>query len=143
MVKSFIRLALAIYVFFYRLTGGKFGARVPGLRVLLLTTTGRKSGKQRTTPLGYFEHDGRYVIIGMGVNAGFDTHPAWFQNLRSNPRATIQVNDKQFEVSAELAGPDKRGQLWARLMEVAPVYADFAKKTSREIPLVTLRPVTA
>ncbi len=141
MVKSFIRLALTIYVFFYRLTNGRFGGKVQGLRVLLLTTTGRKSGKQRTTPLGYFEHDGGYVIIGS--NAGFDTHPAWFQNLRSNPRATIQVSGQQFEVSAEIAGPDKRGQLWARLMELAPSYANYAKRTRREIPLVTLRPVNA
>jgi deazaflavin-dependent oxidoreductase (nitroreductase family) len=141
MLKSLFRLILAIYVFFYRLTGGKFGGQVQGLRVLLLTTTGRKTGKKRTTPLGYFEQAGGYVIIGS--NAGFKTHPGWFHNLRSNPRATIQINDKQFEVSAEIAGPDTRGRLWARLMELAPSYANYTKKTTREIPLVTLRPVKA
>jgi deazaflavin-dependent oxidoreductase (nitroreductase family) len=141
MGKSLFRLILAIYVFLYQLTGGKFGSRVQGLRVLLLTTTGRKTGNKRTTPLGYFERDGGYVIVGS--NAGFDTHPAWFHNLRSNPRATIQINDQQFEVSAEFAGPDKRGQLWTRLIEIAPTYANYAKKTSREIPIVTLRPVKA
>jgi deazaflavin-dependent oxidoreductase (nitroreductase family) len=141
MVKSLFRRFLAVYVFLYRLTGGKFGGKVQGLRVLLLTTTGRKTGRKRTTPLGYFEHDGGYVIIGS--NAGFDTHPAWFHNLKGSPHATVEVNDRQFEASAEVVGPDERGQLWARLVEIAPAYANYANKTSREIPLVTLRSVKA
>lgn len=132
---------MAIAVFLYRLTDGKFGGRVQGLRVLLLTTTGRKTAKKRTTPLGYFEDDGSYVIIGS--NAGFETHPAWFLNLKSNPRATIQVKDRQFQVNAEIAGPEKRGRLWARLIELAPGYANYAKRTRREIPLVILRPIGA
>ena len=139
MGKSFLRVVLAIYIFLYRLTGGKFGGKVQGLRVLLLTTTGRNTGKKRITPLGFFEQDGGYVIVGS--NAGSDTHPAWFHNLRSDPRATVEIGDKQFEGSAEIAGPDKRSQLWARLIELAPAYANYAKKTSREIPLITLRPV--
>ena len=131
------KIIMAISVFLYRLTGGKVGGKVQGLQVLLLSTIGRKTGKRRTTPLGYFEHDGGYVIIGS--NAGFDTHPAWFHNLRSNPQATIQVKDKQFEVRAEIAEPEERDKLWARLMELAPSYANYAKRTSRVIPLVILR----
>ena len=141
MVKSLFRRFLALYVLLYRLTGGKFGGKVQELRVLLLTTTGRKTGRKRTTPLGYLEHDGGYVIIGS--NAGFDTHPAWFHNLKSNPHATVEVNDRRFEASAEIARPDERGQLWARLVEIAPAYANYAHKTSREIPLVVLRSVKA
>src|SRR5574341_1013026 len=141
MLKSLFRFLMAIAVFLYRLTDGKFGGRVQGLRVLLLTTTGRKTGKKRTTPLGYFEDDGSYVIIGS--NAGFETHPAWFLNLKSNPRATIQVKDRQFQVNAEIAGPEKRERLWARLIELAPSYANYAKRTRREIPLVILRPIGA
>ena len=137
LLSRLVRFVMAIAVFLYRLTGGKFGGKVQGLRVLLLTTTGRKTGKERTTPLGYFEHDGGYVIIGS--NGGFNTHPAWFHNLRSSPRAAIQVKEEQFEVTAEIAGPDQRGQLWLRLMELAPSYANYAKRTSREIPLVILR----
>lgn len=139
MVKLFFRVFAGIHVFFYRLTGGKLASKVQGLRVLLLTTTGRKTGKVRTTPLGHFEHDGGYVIIGS--NAGLDTHPAWFHNLKSNPHATIQIGDKRLAVSAEIVGPDKRSQLWAQLIELAAGYADYAKKTSREIPLVLLRPM--
>lgn len=136
---TIFRFFLVIYVFLYRLTGGKFGSRVQGLPVLLLTTTGRKTGKRRTTPLGYFEYDGGYVVTGS--NAGFDTHPAWFHNLRSNARATIEIGDRRFDVSAERAGSDERGRLWARLIEQAPGYAAYAQRTRREIPMVILRPL--
>ncbi len=138
MRKFLFKLVTAIHVLVYRLTGGKFGSEMRGFHMLLLTTTGRKTGKKRTTPLGYFEHDGGYIVIGS--NAGLDTHPAWFHNLKSQPRATIQVKGRQLEVSAETADPGKRSQLWARLVEVAPGYADYAKQTNREIPLVILRP---
>ena len=127
---------MAIAVLLYRLTGGRFGGKVLGLRVLLLTTTGRKTGKQRTTPLGYFEQDGGYVIIGS--NAGSDTHPGWFHNLRSDPHVTVEVKNKQSEASAEIAGTDRRGQLWSQLIELAPGYSNYAKRTSREIPVVIL-----
>ncbi len=141
MIKLLFKPILAIYVFLYRLTGGKFGGAMQGLHVLLLTTTGRKTGRKRITPLGYFERDGGYVITGSYV--AFGAYPGWFYNLKSNPRAAIQVKDKQYKISAEIAGPDKRGQLWAQLIELAPTYANYAKRTSREIPLVILRPVKA
>lgn len=141
MIKTFFRFFMAINVFLYRLSGGKFGGKVQGLRVLILNTTGRKTGKKRAIPPGYFEHDGSYVIIGS--NAGFDTHPSWFHNLKSNPEATIVVNDRQLEVRAKVSGEDERGQLWEKLIELSPSYANYAKKTSRQIPLVILSPVKA
>jgi deazaflavin-dependent oxidoreductase (nitroreductase family) len=105
-----------------------------------LTTTGRKTGKKRTTPLGYFkDQQGSYVIIGS--NAGFDTHPAWFHNLKSQPHVTIQVKDEQVEADAEVAGPEKRNQLWSQLIRLAPFYGNYEKKTNREIPIVILHPV--
>lgn len=137
MGKSIVKIFLAAHVFLYRLTGGKFGGKVRGLPVLLLTTRGRKSGKARTTPLGYFQEDGGYVITAS--NSGADTHPAWFFNLRSDPHATIEVNDQRFAVGAEIAGPEKRSDLWTKLLALAPGYADYARKTQREIPLVILR----
>lgn len=139
MVKLFFRVFTGIHIFFYRLTGGRFGGKVQGLRVLLLTTTGRKTGKARTTPLGHFEQQGGYVIIAS--NAGFDAHPSWFLNLKSNPHATIQLGDNRLDVSAEIAGSDKRGPLWSRLIELAPGYAGYEKETKREIPIVILRPI--
>jgi F420H(2)-dependent quinone reductase len=141
MVKRFFRIFTGTHAFFYRLSGGRLAGKVQGLRVLLLTTTGRKTGKARTTPLGHFEQEGGYVIIAS--NAGFDTHPAWFLNLKSNPHATIQLGDHRLDVSAEIVGPDKRGRLWSQLIELAPGYAGYEKKASREIPIVILRPLQA
>ena len=98
MAKSFFRLFMALGTYLYKISNGKIGGRISGLQVLLLTTTGRKTGKKRTTPLGYFkDQEGGYVIIGS--NAGFDTHPAWFHNLTSQPHVTIQIKDKELEVN--------------------------------------------
>jgi deazaflavin-dependent oxidoreductase (nitroreductase family) len=132
---------LPILVFLYRRTAGRFGGTIQGLPVLLLTTTGRRTGKRRTTPLGFFEHSGGFVIIGS--NAGFDTHPGWFHNLRHTPRASIEIKDRQFDVNSEILGPDVRPELWAKLVALAPGYAEYAKKTRREIPMVMLRPAKA
>ena len=133
------RFFMAIYVFLYRLTGGKFGGKVQGLRVLLLTTIGRKTGKMRITPLGYFEHDGDYVITAS--NAGFDTNPAWFHNLKNHPQVDLQIGTKQLIAVAELPNATLRQELWADLVKRAPGYGDYEKRTAREIPMVLLRPV--
>jgi len=136
---NIFRFFMAIYVFLYRLTGGKFGSQVQGLPVLLLSTIGRKTGKKRITPLGYLEHDGSYVITA--TNAGFDTHPAWFHNLKSHPQVALQIGNKQLTAIAELANPTLRQQLWAKFVERAPGYGAYEKRTTREIPIVLLRPV--
>lgn len=139
MVNLFFRTFTRIHIFFYRLTGGKFAGKVQGLQVLLLMTTGRKTGKIRTTPLGHFEYGGGYVIIAS--NAGFDTYPAWFHNLKSNPQATIQVGNEWLDVKAEIAEADMRNQLWAQLIKLSPSYANYAARTRREIPMIILHPV--
>ena len=140
MVKAIFRIFLSLHVFLYRMTGGTLGSKVQGLNILLLTTTGRKSGQKRTIPLGYFVNGEGYVIIGS--NSGSDAHPAWYHNLKNDPHAEIQVGGKRITVNAEDAGADERGRLWARLMELSPAYGNYAKKTKRVIPMVTLTPVT-
>ena len=80
-----------------------------------------------------------YVITASA--GGADKHPGWFFNIRSNPQATIQVKDKHIKVTAEIAEPEKKSELWARLVEVAPNFAGYEKRTSREIPMVILHPV--
>jgi len=90
-------------------------------------------------PIFIRDQEGSYVIIGS--NAGFNTHPAWFHNLKHKPQVTIQVKDKEFKVNAEVAGPGRRNQLWSRLVELAPFYDNYTKKTSREIPVVILQPI--
>ena len=139
MFKVMLKAMVSVGVFLYRLTGGSIGGRVQSLPVVLLITTGRKSGKQRTVPLGFLRDGSDYVIISS--NAGLPQNPAWFLNLKSHPEATIQVKRQHIQVKAETANPEKRRELWARLLEVAPGYGRYQKSSSREIPMVILHPV--
>jgi len=139
MFKLMLKVMIPVIVFLYRSTGGGIGGKVQGLPVLLLTTTGRTSGKPRTVPLGYLRDGSTYVIIAS--YGGLPRHPAWFLNLQSHPEATIQAKHLQVQVKAETANPEKKCELWARLLEVAPGYADYQKRTSRDIPMVILHSV--
>ncbi len=134
----FFKLFAAIQIFLYRLTGGRLGGKMMGFNVLLLTTTGRKSGQARTVPLGRFDHPEGYVIVGS--NGGQPSHPAWYFNLKNNPHVTIQVLDKVIPATAEVLSGQERAQAWQQVIANAPNYAAYEKKTSREIPLVLLRP---
>ena len=138
-MKFIFRGILSLMNFLYTSTGGRIGGRMNGGDVLLLTTTGRKSGKRRTTPLIYIMDGPAYVVTASA--GGADKHPAWFFNVRSNSQATIQVKDKRMNVVGEVAGPEKKAELWARLVAAMPFYAGYQKRTSREIPMVILRPV--
>jgi len=134
-----LKLILKVIVFLYNVSGGRIGGKMGNVPVLLLTTTGRKTAKQRTLPLVYIMDGSAYVITASA--GGADRHPGWFFNIRSNPQATIQVKDKPIKVTAEIAGPEKKPELWTRLVEVAPNFAGYQKRTSREIPMVILHPV--
>jgi deazaflavin-dependent oxidoreductase (nitroreductase family) len=120
----------------YRLTGGRFGGKVAGLPVLLLTTTGRKTGTQRTVPLGYFENGEAYVIVGS--KGGAPQHPAWYLNLEAHPEVGVQVGSEQRQMLARRASPEEAERLWPAILERAPLYAKYRAKTRREIPLVLL-----
>ncbi|HTX89683.1 MAG TPA: nitroreductase family deazaflavin-dependent oxidoreductase [Anaerolineales bacterium] len=137
-MKYLFKFFMALQVRMYRLSGGKLGGNMRGFKVLLLTTTGRKSGKARTAPLGCFDHQDGYVIVAS--NAGQPTHPAWYLNLKSNPHVTVQVLDKVIPVTAEVLSGKARAQAWQNVIATAPSYAAYEKRTTREIPLVLLRP---
>ncbi len=134
-----LKLWMALHVGIYRLSGGKLGGNMSGSRVLLLTTTGRKSGKIHTVPLGCFDHEDGYVIVAS--NSGQPTHPAWYHNLKSNPNVTVQVFDKVMSVTAEVLSGEARKQAWQQVIATAPSYANYEKRTTREIPVVLLRPI--
>jgi F420H(2)-dependent quinone reductase len=138
-LRRLLKVMTPIHVFLYRMTGGAIGGKVQGLPVLLLTTTGRTSGKPRTVPLGYLNDGSTFVIIAS--YAGQPRNPAWFLNLQSHPEANIRVKRLQMQVNAETANPEKTRELWARLVEVAPGYAKYQESTSRVIPVVILHPV--
>jgi deazaflavin-dependent oxidoreductase (nitroreductase family) len=132
------KIFMAIYAALYRLTKGRIGGSMGRQKVLLLTTTGRKSGKARTVALGTWERQGSWLIVAS--NGGKSTHPAWYLNLKSKPQAAVQVLDKVMSVTAEVLTGEPRAQAWQQVISASPSYANYEKRTSREIPLVLLHP---
>jgi len=125
-------------IWLYRVSGGKLGGSMGTFRVLLLTTIGRKSGKTHTVPLGYFERQGGYVIVAS--KGGAPTNPAWYYNIKDQPQVTVQIMDKVMPMSLEVLSGEARAQAWQQVITEAPSYAAYETKTTREIPLVLLRP---
>jgi deazaflavin-dependent oxidoreductase (nitroreductase family) len=120
----------------YRETGGERGYHWRGTTILLLTTRGRKSGEERTTPLIHRTDRDRWVIVAS--KGGAPVHPSWFENLQTDAEATIEVEDECIPVLASVAAGDERDRLWKSMCEVWPAYADYQTKTNREIPVVIL-----
>jgi deazaflavin-dependent oxidoreductase (nitroreductase family) len=137
--RSLIKFGSQLHLFWYTLTGGIVGSRVSGAPVLLLTTTGRKSGRPRTTPLTYFQDGDNKVLVGS--NGGNDQHPAWYLNLRANPDAEVQIGRERKRVRAELASDEERARLWPLVVEMYHGYGEYQKETTRTIPVVILRSV--
>lgn len=125
-----------LHVPLYRATRGLVGHRTGRIYQLLLTTTGRKSGRQRTLPLTYMRDGGDYVVVAS--HGGNDKHPAWWLNLEANPQATIQVRGDTMKVVASLASPSERNRLWPLLVIMNPVYVKYETLTDRTIPVVLL-----
>ena len=121
----------------YRETGGEVGQIWrEGSTVLLLTTTGRRSGEPRTTPLIYAQDGDRYVIVGS--KGGAPEHPGWYRNLEKTPDVELQVGDEVFPARARTASGEERERLWRKANEVWPHYDEYARKTDRAIPVVVL-----
>lgn len=118
----------------YRETDGEHGYHWRGTTILLLTTTGRASQQERTTPLIHRTDGGRWVVVAS--KGGAPDHPDWYKNLRSNPEATIQVREERIPVRASTAEGQERERLWASMTEVWPAYNDYQRKTDRQIPVV-------
>jgi len=124
----------------FRATGGRLGGNLVGMPVLLLTTTGRKSGQPRSTPMPYYTKGDDLVIVGS--NNGEDHDPAWWLNLQADARAQVQRMGDETPVRARLAEPEERARLWPELLAFNPRYAYYEKCTDREIPVVILSPVS-
>lgn len=120
----------------YRETGGEVGHIWNGVPTLLLTTTGRRSGEQRTTPLIYGQDGDRYVVVAS--KGGAPQHPAWYLNLSAQPAVELQVAAERFRARARTAAPDERERLWTLMAGIWPAYDDYQAKTEREIPVVVL-----
>jgi F420H(2)-dependent quinone reductase len=123
----------------YRVTNGLIGHRTPGLPpALLLDHTGARSGKKRTAPLVYGE-DGRNLVL-VASKGGYPKNPAWFHNLLAHPDTAVQVGSRRLDVQARVATSEERARLWALMVGVYGGYADYQRRTEREIPLVILEP---
>lgn len=122
----------------YRETGGEVGYEWNGAPTLLLTTTGRRSGEQRTSAL-IFARDGDDYLVVASVG-GMPKHPAWYLNLRADPHATIQVKGDVLDVVARTATDDEKPRLWRIVNDVWPNYDVYQSRTERVIPVVVLTP---
>ena len=123
----------------FRANRGVVGGPFEGATLLLLTTTGAKSGQRRLAPLAYLTIDGKTIIIGS--KAGADTNPDWVHNLRANPKAHIEVGEEAYDVTARELPPAERDDMYPKVVALAPGFGDYQSKTSRVIPLFELHRV--
>ena len=122
----------------YRLTGGRVGASSGPGPILLLTTTGRKSGQARTTPLLYMPNGDDFVVVAS--NGGRTEAPAWLLNLKTDPACTVQVRRNTFPATAELLEGEAKDPLWPALTSFYAGWAHYQTLTDRQIPAVILHP---
>jgi deazaflavin-dependent oxidoreductase (nitroreductase family) len=123
----------------FRANGGKVGGEWDGYNLLLLHSTGAKTGQRRVNPVGYRRDGDRFVVLGS--NGGSPTHPDWYHNLRARPQITVEVGSERFDARARVASSDERDRLWREFKKEIPVLADYERKTGRQIPVVVLERV--
>lgn len=121
----------------FRANGGKVGGQFEGAPLLLITTTGAKTGKRHTVPVMYLPYGDRMVIFAS--KAGAPTHPDWYHNLMAHPMATVEVGKKMFEATATVETGTERDRFFKQQVGLYPGFADYQKQTTRQIPVVSLR----
>ena len=137
--RAFDRLT-ALHSRVYRASGGRIGGRYRyGSRMLLLDHVGRRSGQVRTAPLVYMPHDGGWAVVAAAGASEDD--PQWLLNLRANPECSVTVGSRRRQVVAHVASPEEKRAIWPQLIEHNPTWDDYQRRTSRDIPVVFLRPV--
>jgi len=131
-----LKLFVKGHVALYKGSGGRLGTTLGGRKLILLTTVGSKSGKERTVPVvPFFDGGDMFVMASMG---GSPTHPAWYTNLRAHPEVQVQFGPEQWRAKAAPVEGEERNRLWARITAEMPNFGEYQKKTSREIPVVRL-----
>jgi deazaflavin-dependent oxidoreductase (nitroreductase family) len=124
----------------FRANNGTVGGPFEGAQMLLLTTTGAKSGEPRLVPLVYLPDDGKYVVIAS--KGGAPTNPDWYHNLIANPNATVDLGTEAFEVQATEVYGDERRRLYDAQAKLRPAFAEYEKQTTRTIPVLVLKRVS-
>jgi deazaflavin-dependent oxidoreductase (nitroreductase family) len=131
------RAMIGAHVRLYQATGGRFGANAFGGHVLLLTTTGAKSGKARTVPVMYFDVRGRRVVVAS--YAGRPEDPAWFKNLSRHPEVQVQVEGRKYRARARIVEGDERAACYREVVALSPRFGEYETKAgARQIPVVEL-----
>jgi len=120
----------------FRANGGKVGGQLAKASLLLLTTTGAQSGEPRIAPLGYWQEDGRYIVLASMMGAPH--HPAWYHNLVAHPEVTVEVGTEQFTARAHAAIGSERERLVAFLASKTSLLTDHQGRTTRQIPIVVI-----
>jgi deazaflavin-dependent oxidoreductase (nitroreductase family) len=133
-----LRLAWKLHRFLLRTTRGRIGSRIGAFKVLLLETTGHRSGQRRTVGLSHLEDGGRYYVVAS--YAGEDRDPAWAKNLRAHPEATVTVGGRIVPVAARAMQGEEREAMFRRFAEADPAYGEYRQRAVREIPVFELRP---
>lgn len=123
----------------FRANGGKVGGQFANAPLLLLTTTGAKSGRAHTTPLAYTKDGDRLVVLAS--KAGAPNNPAWYHNLIAHPEVTIELGSERFKVKAVITTGEDRQRLFNNQAKQIPVFADYQKKTTRQIPVIVLEKI--
>jgi len=123
----------------YLATGGEEGHDWQGTQTLILTTTGRRSGRQRQLPLIYGRHGDDFLVVAS--KGGAPRHPAWYLNLVADPDVEIQVRDERIRAHARPASREEKPELWSIMTKEWPAYNSYQEQTEREIPVVVLEPV--
>ena len=120
----------------FRANAGKVGGMFAGRTLLLLHTVGAKSGQERVNPVAYVRDGDRLVIIAS--KGGAPTNPDWFHNIRANPLVSVEVGTEKFQAQAAITSEPERTRLYAKMVEMMPGFAEYEKKTTRVIPVITL-----
>jgi len=122
----------------FRANGGKVGGQFEGAPLLLLTTTGAKSGQERVAPVMYLDDPDNDRLLVFASKAGAPTHPDWFHNLKANPTVTLEVGTEKFQATATELPEAERAPLYAKQAERYPGFKEYEEKTDRVIPVVAL-----
>jgi deazaflavin-dependent oxidoreductase (nitroreductase family) len=133
-----VNFGTGLHVLVYRLSRGHIGGTVSGVPVLLLNHVGRRSGRTRTTPLGYLKAGDDLVIVAS--RAGSQAPPAWWWNLQATSAVSIEVRGERRSVIARRASSVERARLWPKLLALYPTYAEYQRRTTRELAVVILSP---
>jgi deazaflavin-dependent oxidoreductase (nitroreductase family) len=130
-----------IHIAVYRLTGGAMLGRWGGLRILLLSVTGRRTGRRRLKPVAYLDDDDSFVVVAS--YGGSDTHPEWWLNLRTHPETEIRIGRSHIRVRAHEVEGEERRRLWSLLIRAYPPFQAYQARTQRVLPVIRLERIAS